>query len=272
MPGATEKGWAYAKVYAHPDRHPELLSRLPALTGDLGSQPWWFIRYRDPDPHLRLRIRHEAGAFGETARLVADWTRTQADAGLATGRLEWDTYWPETGRYGSGRLMRLAEWVFVADSATVLAQLQHTGPGKVPAAALAAASMTDIAAGLLGSTEAGMHWLIDNVVRGAAPALDRTVLNHAVSLADPTDTWAALRTGTGTAIPEAWSRRRAALDAYRRHLVALDGPPLGGVLTSLLHMHHIRAAGIDPAGERACRRLARAAALSWTTRPRGAAR
>lgn len=272
IPGATEKGWAYAKVYAHPDRHPELLSRLPALTGDLGSQPWWFIRYRDPDPHLRLRIRHEAGAFGETARLVADWTRTQADAGLATGRLEWDTYWPETGRYGSGRLMRLAEWVFVADSATVLAQLQHTGPGKVPAAALAAASMTDIAAGLLGSTEAGMHWLIDNVVRGAAPALDRTVLNHAVSLADPTDTWAALRTGTGTAIPEAWSRRRAALDAYRRHLVALDGPPLGGVLTSLLHMHHIRAAGIDPAGERACRRLARAAALSWTTRPRGAAR
>ncbi|MGW5134188.1 hypothetical protein [Streptomyces sp. NPDC004135] len=37
-------------------------------------------------------------------------------------------------------------------------------------------------------------------------------------------------------------------------------------------MHHNRAAGIDPDAEATCRRLARAAALSWTTRAEGAPR
>ncbi|KJY27649.1 lantibiotic dehydratase C-terminal domain-containing protein, partial [Streptomyces sp. NRRL S-495] len=85
-------------------------------------------------------------------------------------------------------------------------------------------------------------------------------------------TWAALRAATGTAITDAWARRRAALDTYRRHLIALDGPRPDEVLASLLHMHHIRAAGIDPTAERAHLRLARAAALSWTIRTDGAAR
>lgn len=259
-------------MYAHPARHADLLARLPDLTAAFGDAPWWFIRYRDPDPHLRLRIRHADGGFAETARHVGAWAQSLADAGLATGRVQWDTYWPETGRYGDGQLLGLAEWVFVADSAAVLAQLQHTGPGSLPAAALTAASMADIAAGFLGGTEAGMRWLIDNLTRTAEPALDRTLLTRAVALADPTDTWAALRAATGTAITEAWARRRAALTAYRRRLIVLDGPPPETVLTSLLHMHHIRAAGIDPDAERACRRLARAAALSWTSRTPEAAR
>ncbi|AUY50465.1 lantibiotic dehydratase [Streptomyces sp. CB01881] len=269
-PGAPGPGWAYAKVYAHAARHTDLLARLPELTATFGESPWWFIRYQDPDPHLRLRIRHGDGGFAETARQVGIWVQNLADAGLATGRVQWDTYWPETGRYGEGQLLGLAEWVFVADSAAVLAQLQHTGPGRLPAPALTAASMTDIAASFLGGTEAGMRWLIDNLARTPASAPDRTLLTQAVALADPADTWAALRAATGTGITEAWARRRAALDAYRRRLIVLDGPPADTVLTSLLHMHHIRAAGIAPDAERACRRLARAAALSWTTRTHGA--
>ncbi|MEV0188285.1 lantibiotic dehydratase [Kitasatospora purpeofusca] len=273
-PGAASGGWAYAKIHAHPDRHDELLARLPELTAALGPLPLWFVRYRDPDPHLRLRIWQSADAFGDLARHVDTWAAGLAEAGLASGRVQWDTYWPETGRYGSGQLMRLAEGVFVADSAAVLAQLRHTGPGNVPTPALTAAGMTDIAAGLLGSTDAGMRWLLENVDRRADAALDRDLLRRAVALADPTDTWAALRGAAGTALTEAWARRRAALDSYRRRLIALDGPRPDAVLTSLLHMHHIRAAGIAPDAERTCRRLARAAALAWTaTRtPAGATR
>ena len=39
-------------------------------------------------------------------------------------------------------------------------------------------------------------------------------------------------------------------------------PDTDGVLESLLHMHHNRAIGIDPDVERACRSLARQAALA----------
>lgn len=38
------------------------------------------------------------------------------------------------------------------------------------------------------------------------------------------------------------------------------------VLVSLLHMHHVRAHGIDPDTEAVSHRLARAVALSWNAR------
>ena len=34
-------------------------------------------------------------------------------------------------------------------------------------------------------------------------------------------------------------------------------------LESLLHLHHVRAIGLDRDSERVCRRLARAVALAW---------
>lgn len=45
-----------------------------------------------------------------------------------------------------------------------------------------------------------------------------------------------------------------------------DGTNPDTVLDSLLHAHHIRAAGIDKPDERTCLRLARAAALTWQAR------
>jgi lantibiotic biosynthesis protein len=44
------------------------------------------------------------------------------------------------------------------------------------------------------------------------------------------------------------------------------------VLESLMHMHHNRAVGIKPEGERTCRRLARQAARSEIARKQASAR
>jgi lantibiotic biosynthesis protein len=68
-----------------------------------------------------------------------------------------------------------------------------------------------------------------------------------------------------------WAIRRAALTDYRQALEAHGADP-STVLPSLLHMHHNRAAGVAPDSEAICRRLARAAALSWTARQEGALR
>jgi hypothetical protein len=53
----------------------------------------------------------------------------------------------------------------------------------------------------------------------------------------------------------------------------MDRLPLGAphltessVVASLLHMHHIRALGIDRDAERRCRKLARAVALTFAAR------
>lgn len=57
----------------------------------------------------------------------------------------------------------------------------------------------------------------------------------------------------------AWQERDTALAVYRRELAPQRDP--AGILPTLLHEHHMRALGIDPAFEKVTNRLARAAAL-----------
>lgn len=74
----------------------------------------------------------------------------------------------------------------------------------------------------------------------------------------------------GEHIATAWARRRAALTTYRDTLTASGQTAPEVVLPDLLHLHHVRMIGICPDTERACARLARAAALSWITRTHAA--
>ncbi|MFI6157716.1 lantibiotic dehydratase [Kitasatospora sp. NPDC051170] len=269
-PATPQARWAFAKVYAQPARHAAILARLPELLTALGRPDCWFVPYRDPDPHLRLRVRAGVVPFEVLARQLAAWTDDLRDAGLACGRLQWDTYRPETGRYGSDSLLERAEAVFVADSIAALAQRRHAGPGRLHPQALTAAAFLDLASAFSGGTETGAAWLAEHITRTAGePALDRAVLAQSLRLADPADTWAGLRTETGTDITHAWASRRTALRTYRAALQNRPGPDPDSVLASLLHMHHIRATGIDPAGERSCLRLARATALALTHRRQG---
>ncbi|MEV7359406.1 lantibiotic dehydratase [Kitasatospora sp. NPDC091276] len=202
-PADPQTRWAFAKVYAQPARRGAILTRLPELLAALGQPDCWFVPYRDPDPHLRLRIRR-SGPFEDLARQLAAWTRGLRAAGLATGRLQWDTYQPETGRYGRGPLLELAESVFVADSAAALAQQRHTGPGRLDRQALTAVSLLDIAAAFTGDAVTGAARLAERITRTTgAPALDRAVLAQTLRLADPADTWAGLRAETGTDITHA---------------------------------------------------------------------
>ena len=268
LPGASE--WLYVKLYGHPDRHTALLTtHLPVLLAVWDSPPeWWFIRYQDPEPQLRLRIRlRSVDAFGEAAQRVGAWAAGLRRLGLI-GQVQLDTYYPETGRFGDGAAMAAAESVFAADSVAVIAQLRYAGRGGGGHQhALIAASLVDLAISSTGGIGEGMRWLIEHVSKTPIPAPARRVHDQAIRLADPHDRWAVLRAiPGGEDIVTAWARRRTALGAYRDTLVASGQIAPEGVLPDLLHLHQVRMAGICPDTERACARLARAAALSWTTR------
>ncbi|MFJ2440771.1 thiopeptide-type bacteriocin biosynthesis protein [Streptomyces sp. NPDC087658] len=118
--------------------------------------------------------------------------------------------------------------------------------------------------------EAGMTWLLEHTRPDAPAPVDRALLKSAVSVADPTGNWAALRaTAGGAAIANAWSERSRSLAEYREELRRTEDLLFAPVVDSLLHAHYLRAAGMDPVGERTCRRLARATALSWRSRTAG---
>ncbi|MGW5677386.1 lantibiotic dehydratase [Streptomyces sp. NPDC003860] len=245
--------WAYAKLYGPPDRVDSLLvTHLPRLFAAWDAPPeWWFVRYRDPDPHLRLRFRlAEPSNFAETVERVSAWVDSLRGVVV---RLQWDTYYPENGRYGTGSVLSAAETVFATDSVAAVAELapEH----GLHRQAATAASLVDLTAAFVGDTEIGMRWLTQHLARATGPALSRAVLAGTRRLV--------VSGGVPGDVATAWARRRAALRGYRLQLESAVGSDPDSVLASLLHMHHIRVFGIDEECERQCRRLARATALSW---------
>jgi thiopeptide-type bacteriocin biosynthesis protein len=226
--------------------------------GELGDLLWWFVRYIVPSHHLRIRVSCAPGTVGSVIEKAGEWSRRLRRRGLIT-HAGVETYHPETARFGGPTAMQAAEAFFAADSAAVLAQLAfQVGDDAPDIRALTAASMVDIAIGLLGDEAAAMRWLIKHT-RTDTTAPPRAVYRQAVDLVSTTPT----RLDTDTA--KRWSERRTALAAYREALSRTELHP-NDVLADLLHLHHVRVQGPGPAEERGHLHLARAAALSWTAR------
>lgn len=239
LPGGE---WLYAKLYASRSRHRELLAEhLAPFVAASTVDRWFFIRYADPDPHLRLRFH---GAPDLLPRLH-DWADGLCAAGLAS-RLVIDSYEPELARYGGPALLETAERAFQADSEAVLAQLRLPPAGLAPEM-LAAANYVDM---LRAFGDADWEeWLLAHYPRSDHHRTVQALRREAVELIDPNREWNRLaeRDG-GPELLAAWQRRVPALAAYgeavRRH-----GANRDSLLPALLHMHHNRLVGIDPTVE-----------------------
>jgi lantibiotic biosynthesis protein len=116
--------WLYVKLYTGTSSADQVLRALgPVIEKALVSgaaDAWFFIRYGDPDWHVRLRFH------GSPARLTAEvqpWLHEATAPLLADGRV-WkvvlDTYVREIERYGGGVGIALAERLFEADSRAAL--------------------------------------------------------------------------------------------------------------------------------------------------------
>ncbi|HEY1557940.1 MAG TPA: lantibiotic dehydratase [Kofleriaceae bacterium] len=118
---APGSAWLYAKIYcgeASADR--VLCDAIAPVVRDAHGGQWFFIRYSDPDPHVRVRMHGEPGHLA--ARVLPALERAVAPliaAGVAH-KLVLDTYERELERYGGDRGMELAERIFWRDSEAVL--------------------------------------------------------------------------------------------------------------------------------------------------------
>ncbi|MEU8140612.1 lantibiotic dehydratase [Nonomuraea sp. NPDC048901] len=268
LPGARV---LYAKLYGDPGVVDTILTKhLPDLLETWDEPPmWWFVRYRDPRPHLRLRL-HLVGEhdYGPSAARVGAWAAELRGRGLV-GDLVLDTYHPETARYGAGEVLAGAEAIFAADSVAVVAQLAALSAARhVHPHALTAASLVDLTAALMRGRAAGARWQIEHPPAGRGAPNDREVVRQAIGLADPGGERATLAAlPGGSRIARAWEHRRRAVAAYMDRL-PVGAPHLteSSVVASFLHMHHIRALGIDRDVERRCRKLTRAVALTFAAR------
>jgi len=122
-PGSS---WLYCKLYTTPMAADDLLRTVVrsvvAEAEAAGTiRRWFFLRYHDPDFHLRLRFH---GAPDALLGAVLPALRAAAAAAFAGGRiarLQLDTYEREVDRHGGPNSIELAEQIFHADSAAALA-------------------------------------------------------------------------------------------------------------------------------------------------------
>ncbi len=126
--------WLYVKLYVGPAMADDLLREIVGPVSRRLIQAgtvkrWFFVRYNDPDFHLRWRLA------GATDRLMQRaWPEIQGalEEALRTStvrRLQVDTYEREVERYGGAEAALLAEELFHADSEAVVELLELLEPG-----------------------------------------------------------------------------------------------------------------------------------------------
>jgi thiopeptide-type bacteriocin biosynthesis protein len=117
--------WVFAKLYTSASTADRLLSEVigpvsKALLSKRSIDRWFFVRYADPDEHLRWRLHvagktHAASVQRRIERVVAQ----ALDEGLVR-RFVFDTYEREIERYGGEAGIDAAERYFWADSEAIV--------------------------------------------------------------------------------------------------------------------------------------------------------
>lgn len=227
---------------------------------------WWFTRYRDPGRHLRVRIAlHGVDQFGPVAAAVAAWAARAHQARLVAD-ISWHTDRPETGRYGTGAVLTAAERFFAADSRAALAQDM---PGREPAEreGLLVASLFDITRHVLGDTMEALNLWDDPVARNSSPGFERRARALALRLCTDVPDPDLDGIAGSDAVIGTWQARAAALGDYMT-AVRNAGHTPRQVLPALLHLHHVRAFGVDADHEQRIQRQVREIAHSLLARRR----
>jgi lantibiotic biosynthesis protein len=256
--------WTCLQLYAPPARQDDLIvEALPQLVDELGPHGldrWFFIRYYDPFPHVRLRFRAASPANRAGLRdRCLDWGHRQVVAGLASD-LALVSYHREVERYGGPLAIDRIEAVFEACSTTSVALLRAMRVGGLRADLVAVAALEALY----------RDWAPH---RAGQP--DRDGIGEAAELPVSDGARAEFRAlrGALTAFASAWpgppgehpvSEIHAALQGGRppiqegaRHVRGLrEAGRLRGteasILASLAHMRFNRLRGVDPEAERRC--------------------
>lgn len=121
----TGSEWLYVKIYAGANTTEKILkSVIKPLVHELQEKniidKWFFIRYADPEDHIRIRFHHTTNTdFWKTVlEQLYLFISRKTDNGMVH-KIQTDTYIREIERYGA-ETMVLSETIFQYDSEAVL--------------------------------------------------------------------------------------------------------------------------------------------------------
>lgn len=218
----------------------ELGPELQALQEEDPESTWFFVRYSEPDHHVRIRfLPTDPGRNGAVLDHLMSWVRALADRGLVRS-LRVVPFSPEVGRYGGESAYTSVLPVFNACSlnAVRLARLRLSGEVTLPADVLAAWMLRELysACGALDDHPLSAHPSTEQRTRF------RTVSRTLTSLCAPTVVGpdaATVATLDGTAdtlarlLDEAARFARTVRDLETRGMAS---SPLSSILPAIAHM------------------------------------
>ncbi len=128
VPGSE---WLYARVYTGTATADALLRSVvgPVVDGARSSgaaDRWFFVRYSDPEPHLRVRLHGDPQRLvGEVLPALRDAVEPELEGRV--WRVEAGTYVRELERYGGPGAIDVVETIFSADSDAVMEVIAEGG-------------------------------------------------------------------------------------------------------------------------------------------------
>lgn len=121
----TGSEWLYVKIYCGTNSAERLLKEvIKPMVNQLEAEDkidkWFFIRYNDPDHHLRIRFHHSVkqGFWMEVLEKLYVMMKDD-DVKTLSYKIQTDTYEREIERYGT-ETMELTEDIFYYDSEAVI--------------------------------------------------------------------------------------------------------------------------------------------------------
>jgi lantibiotic biosynthesis protein len=255
----SEQRWIYAQL-AVPK-----VSELEVMTTKVRSlvesseiegsiDRWFFIRYTEPDNHLRLRFRcGDRPSAQSVMRTVSTWSQALLVHGTAS-RISFHPYRPERERYGGNDAILLAESIFWIDSYTVLDLLEIVRRLSSPSdiALLATTSVHSLLRSLAVTAVEANEWCLGLIkTRPESGALYREVGPSLREIFVEPETLSAHVSPEGCDVLERRERELAVLGSQLWRLENENqlSRPRASIARDLVHMHCNRLLGVEPDAE-----------------------
>ncbi|QOS97408.1 lantibiotic dehydratase [Brevibacterium sp. JNUCC-42] len=250
--------WLFLKLYGGQNRQDEfIVDKIHEFADSIvqkgAADEWFFMRYVDPDPHIRLRFHGKSEKLmQEILPVLYPWIQECQTEGFIQ-RMVIDTYDREVERYGGPNIMADAESVFAGDSRTTakLLELLRYKQTSLPNYILATISIIDIMTTFGLSFEKQLAWMEQTAKKETQRDEFRNWRKTLLSLADPRNKWQGLRSlPSGEAIRDAFSLRADVLGYFgkkvvegEQHKTLWNSPPL--ILGGIIHLHCNRFFGVN---------------------------
>lgn len=246
--------WIYLKLYGNYKRIDEflgfeLLDFCNSLKEENLIDKFFFLRYADPQSHIRLRLKCKK-VDEDFINILNKWFKHLRDEGLLT-KVVFDTYFKEVERYGGEELIELAEDVFYKDSLLILNVINLLRVGKLDMdiVHIAMVNIVNMLEGLGIDYELQKKVFENRFDQSKYRDIFKKDRKKFMSLINSQNNWESLRKiENGETLYNLFEINREALENFKIKLEELDNKKQlwnskDSILFSLTHMHCNRLIG-----------------------------